>query len=261
MTEVATYQPFTTLRLRDGMYCALPLTAWPFMEGYEGYTGDEFELREGQDEVEGLVELSDDPDIAERILALRLHADNFTDEVLDLGNNQFQLNPRIEKLGESPLQIVALVQDLKKALEGTLYADAMVVELMTAGWAQVVRATSDPNNQVLGNTAYYLITLGREDYVDAWNGHMPPDRRKTKRVDDGTWLVVTDDEADDALNAALDHYIDNEADIPDWLHHYIDREKLKDDLWRDGRAPRLARDGIEHTVMVNDCCHYLYRQA
>lgn len=76
------------------------------------------------------------------------------------------------------------------------------------------------------------------------------------------YLVLTDSEADDEWDSALDNYIDEciLPEIPDHLQNYFDEEKWKQDAKYDGRGQSLATyDGCEYDEEVNGTTYYIYR--
>lgn len=78
----------------------------------------------------------------------------------------------------------------------------------------------------------------------------------------GEYLVVTDSEADELWDAALESYID-ECILPETsgpLAQYFDREAWKRDARHDGRGHALSPyDGDEHDVKVDGETYYIYR--
>ena len=78
----------------------------------------------------------------------------------------------------------------------------------------------------------------------------------------GSWLVLTDSEADDAHNERLEEYIDEclLPELPAAFQGYFDREAWKRDAQHDGRGHCLSSyDGEEHEVQVNGEWFYIYR--
>jgi hypothetical protein len=80
------------------------------------------------------------------------------------------------------------------------------------------------------------------------------------------YLVLTDYEADDALDEALEQYIDKCIlyNLPEQYRNYFDRDAwksdaLKSDAHQDGRGHSLASyDGEEHEETVNGKTFYIY---
>lgn len=85
----------------------------------------------------------------------------------------------------------------------------------------------------------------------AWEGRKVVDTRPVHYTSDGTYLVVTDEEADDRWEESLDSYIDDCLEIPENVQPYFNREAWKRDARSDGRAHSLASyDGREDEVEV-----------
>ena len=61
------------------------------------------------------------------------------------------------------------------------------------------------------------------------------------------FLILTDDEADEAWEDSLESYIDEVIlpEIPDSYRYYFDRESWKNDARLDGRALSISMDGDE----------------
>lgn len=77
------------------------------------------------------------------------------------------------------------------------------------------------------------------------------------------YLVMTDKEADVALDEELDHLIEDCVipEIPEEAKSYFDTEKWKNDAAIDGRGQFLAHyDGEENEVTVDGEDYYIYRQ-
>ena len=76
------------------------------------------------------------------------------------------------------------------------------------------------------------------------------------------YLVLTDDEADEALDEALDSVLDDciLPDLDEALQCYFDRDAWKRDASYDGRGHHLNHyDGCEDEVTVNGVDYYIYR--
>ncbi len=77
------------------------------------------------------------------------------------------------------------------------------------------------------------------------------------------YLVLNDDEADEAQEAELDNYLE-ECVLPELqgsLAAYFDTERWKEDAKQDGRGHSLGRyDGEEHEIEVDGDTFYIYRQ-
>ena len=80
--------------------------------------------------------------------------------------------------------------------------------------------------------------------------------------DDGDYLVLTDSEADDRFEDALDSYIQDciIPEIPKYLQNYFDEDKWKQDARYDGRGNSLATyDGDENEEVIEGESFYIYR--
>ena len=75
-------------------------------------------------------------------------------------------------------------------------------------------------------------------------------RRGTYTHGTAEYLVLTDDEADQALDEELERYIEECMEIPEHLYAYFDREAWKRDARLDGRGRILGGyyDGCEYEV-------------
>ena len=79
---------------------------------------------------------------------------------------------------------------------------------------------------------------------------------------DSNYLVLTDAEADDKWDEALDSYLEEcvLCELPDWARHYFDEEAWKKDARMDGRGHSLATyDGHEHYETIEGEEFYIYR--
>ena len=76
-----------------------------------------------------------------------------------------------------------------------------------------------------------------------------------------TYAVMTDREANQAWDEALDSYIDECMEIPESVLPYFDDEKWKRDAKMDGRGHSLNfYDGGEEEANINDVDYYIYRR-
>jgi len=100
----------------------------------------------------------------------------------------------------------------------------------------------------------------RDTLREVFDGKPVTDRRKSETRDDGEYLVVTDDEADELWDQSLDSYIDDCLEIPETMAAYFDREAWKKDARMDGRGHSLSGyDGEECEETVDDVTYYIYR--
>jgi len=113
----------------------------------------------------------------------------------------------------------------------------------------------------LVNTLYHLINPG--DFPRVREYFLTGDVREYRpwsETDDGQYLVVTDEEADERWEEALENYIDECMEIPESMERYFDREAWKSDAKMDGRAHSLASyDGDESHVEIDGVLFYIYR--
>lgn len=82
----------------------------------------------------------------------------------------------------------------------------------------------------------------------------------TFEAEGGGYMVLTEEEANDAWNASLESYIDEciNPEIPDWIAPYFDHEAWKRDARFDGRGHCLSPyDGEEHEVFAESGPYYL----
>jgi len=80
--------------------------------------------------------------------------------------------------------------------------------------------------------------------------------------DNDDYLVLTDDEADDAWEDALDSYLEDciYPELSGNLKRYFDDDKWKQDARYDGRGHALSSyDGCENEENVNGTIYYIYR--
>jgi len=127
----------------------------------------------------------------------------------------------------------------------------------------------------LVNTLHFLCTKSddsghaiahRDTLREAFDNLPVTDRRESIAADDGEYLVVTDDEADDLWDESLNNYIDECLEIPEAMANYFDRDAWKSDAKMDGRRHFLSGyDGNENEETV-DCTDgsvtfYIYRTS
>lgn len=77
------------------------------------------------------------------------------------------------------------------------------------------------------------------------------------------YLVLTDDEANEKWEEALDSYLEEcvYPELPSNMQNYFDDEAWKRDARYDGRGHSLSMyDGHENEETVNDTTYYIYRQ-
>jgi hypothetical protein len=76
------------------------------------------------------------------------------------------------------------------------------------------------------------------------------------------YLVLTDEEADIALDESLDNYLEEciKPDLEKWVWKYFDTDRWKEDAKSDSRGHSLSPyDGDEIEITINNTNYYLYR--
>lgn len=82
----------------------------------------------------------------------------------------------------------------------------------------------------------------------------------TFETDDGEYLVLTEEEAEDRWEESLDSYIEECLEIPEHIRNYFDEDAWKADARMDGRGHSLSSyDGVEYTETVDDIEFYIFR--
>ena len=83
-----------------------------------------------------------------------------------------------------------------------------------------------------------------------------------KAIDNGDWLVLTDDEADKQAYEYADLYVDDVLqEIPDHLRRYFNADLYRSDMLDNGRGHLLANwDECEREQTTNGTTYYLYRR-
>ena len=73
------------------------------------------------------------------------------------------------------------------------------------------------------------------------------------------YLVLTDEEADDAWEDSLDSYIEECLEIPEWIRPYFDEDAWKSDARYDCRGHSLSSyDGEEYEEYIEELNTYFY---
>ena len=83
------------------------------------------------------------------------------------------------------------------------------------------------------------------------------------RIEDESYLVLMDSEADALWEDYLEDYIDDIVlpELPEHLQTYFDRESWMDDARMDGRGHSLSTyDGNEYSETVGKTTYYIYRR-
>jgi hypothetical protein len=83
-----------------------------------------------------------------------------------------------------------------------------------------------------------------------------------KLIEDGDYLVYTDDEADEAQIESIQNYINDciLPELPEMYQQYFDSDRFIEDAKYDGRGHTLSSyDGQENEENVNETDFYIYR--
>lgn len=211
-------------------------------------------------------------------------------------NNTYIVNEQPSKDGSAPTRYTQNIKDFKHLLNGTEkrvltnavhkasdgkldYNQRNKVYSRISSYIKSTKYTpsqQEAYNRIkqdvmhVVNIAYWLISPATntqhiaEDYRTAWLGIEPPDRRTDTTINDGVYLVLTNDEADDAEYNYLDQLFDDTMDIPEELEDYIDKDGWIIDHC--DRGNNLASyDGIESEadIIKNHLVstYYIYRTS
>lgn len=237
------------------------------------------------------VDLEDDEMDALRVFALREHLSDF-DSKMDLDDTTITVGAYRKASGIGPNEARAKVAWVRECLgkirtlqgastENLNLANASIDVLAKVGYEVLTEALKrDCPDEVakgthnLVNLIYFLLkgswdSEPQKNYVatirEAWEGGEVKDRREWYPADRGQYLVLTDDEADDAWDEELERYIDDCLEIPESVKPYFDREQWKVDARGDGRGHALSSyDGCENRVEFNGlddmtAVFYIYR--
>lgn len=114
----------------------------------------------------------------------------------------------------------------------------------------------------LANSLYFLYDTKPSDHAlsiqEAFDRKKVRDRRRSEPCDDGSYMVLDDDEADELWEEYLESYLDE--CVPGSDGPYFDREAWKRDARHDGRGHCLASyDGSEGEQKVDCETYFIYR--
>ena len=114
------------------------------------------------------------------------------------------------------------------------------------------------------NIAYHLLSDEKAQHVNwyrrAFLNLAIKDDRELRDIDEGEYLVLTDDEADKRVDEYLESLFDDfMRDVPDHIVNYIDYEAWKNDYNNDRGAELSSYDGIKNYETVDGETYYIYR--
>lgn len=198
-----------------------------------------------------------------------------------LYDHTYAINPRKVKEGPSPEDIKQRVFLLKQALElafpgkkvykwnSTHFNPKFYHEAEKRMHEKCEGLLRVGIHDVL-NTMYFLYAeagYGSTYHLDVrtvFDGGVITDKRPYVSRNSGEYMVLTDEEADQAWDNSLESYIDECLTIPKEVEPYFNREKWKRDARRDGRGHSLSSyDGAEHSTTVAGADYhetlYIYR--
>jgi|GEM_PF-5095659 len=233
----------------------------------------------------------------EKVKALinHLELDGETDTIVEGRNDEYSINQRKVKRGDSPKQYFDAITNFKLLLTskqrdkinsylkllGEIEAgDCKVRDKLYKQISKAVELKKDTEEYkvckkhglYVVNILYHLLWLpDRSDketpdyvtaYREAWFGRMPKDFREFSDEDDGEYRVLTDDEADSAAESYFDsegEYMWREAvRAENTMSGYDDW--VKEVISNDGRGSLISSyDGCENEEKVDDEWYYIYR--
>lgn len=162
-------------------------------------------------------------------------------------NTQNKVNANFENLTEGQIKQLALMQHLGEDYffcpDGIAYVGNL-------------EETKEAFNSEIGS----MENEASEN--DDFNIYCSNNLNEVEDFDNDDYLVLTDDEADDAREESLDSYLENciYPELSGNLKNYFDDDKWKQDARYDGRGHSLASyDGNENEENVNGATYYIYR--
>lgn len=218
---------------------------------------------------------------AERLLALKLHLDDFT-STMDIDGNRITVGACTKYQGVGPSEAEEMCATLRAALIEAVRAipvgcvtqigpgisrsdfnTASVADLQKYTYSSLVALLSvfNPESFNIGihtvlNTLHFLTNPENKDINltmrEAWDGKSCASE----------WLVLTDSEANEAWDEDMQRYLEECVlpELPKATRCYFDEIAWKRDARFDGREGALSPyDGQEHSVDVNDTTYFIYR--
>lgn len=238
-----------------------------------------------------LTEIADydtDQEDALRLLALKIHLDDFTSSMTIDDDHRVTVGACTKFQGVGPDEAREACDILRKALVEAMarssqepypipptfdFTKATVFDLKTLTYPVIEHFLKKFNPESLKtglhtvlNTLYFLTTENDADmnltYREAWGKVTIKDRRTPFQTCASEWLVLTDEEADEAWDESLDNYLDDCVlpEVPEAMRNYFDVSAWKRDARMDGRGHALSSyDGGEYSVEVDDQSFVLFR--
>lgn len=219
----------------------------------------------------------------ERIIALKQHLDQEINIVpSEYDDKTLVVNPRQEKRGHGPEHYERQIKEFIQLFDvtNTNHRNVLVSiknfitknpmdkkrgEALYDRLKKYVPTEPVAFDAIYNSNILYWLLQGegesiQQKYIKAWLGQPIEDDRELQDVDDGEYLVVTDEEADELWDENLESYIDGCMEIPEHVMEYFDRERWKEDARGDGRAHSLSGyDGKEAYQEVDGTGYYIYR--
>lgn len=118
----------------------------------------------------------------------------------------------------------------------------------------------DEDTEIRVRALVLILDCDAEEVEHVYSG--PYGFGETFSVDGGDYAVMSEYEADQAWDEALQSYLDEcvYPQLPDGMVGYFDEEAWKQDARMDGRGHCLSPyDGVEHEVSIGNEYWYVYR--
>lgn len=201
--------------------------------------------------------------------------------VSEYDENTFILNERQELQGTSPAEYEKQIAEFKKIIDPVsphfrrggaksinefLKLSTQKQEAQKDRFYKIIEQTIPKEPVIKGafyntNILYHLLN-GHKQYIEAWKTGKVSEYRELHTVDDGEYMVLTDEEADDKLEEYLDNYLENciYPELSGTARAYFNDEAWREDARMDGRGNSLASyDGAENNEEVDGTTYYIYR--
>lgn len=211
----------------------------------------------------------------------------------DSDGEYYTINPRMVLRGNSPEYYAKTIENLKKILtKQEIKAISSAISRNTKDYnkklydrikkrtdkfywrynikksipqeiKEILEFFKSDNHTGLDNTIYHLLSKGKEDFLIcyrcAWKGLPIPDQREWNEENNGEYRVLTDSEADQAVEDYLDEDMWKQAvEANNTTKGYDDW--VEDVKGCDGRGSSLnGYDGSEEEQEVNGVTYFIYR--